>query len=41
MLEAARSRSGRQTWRAMFNGPNAFTLTDVRYGGSVTFHRVG
>jgi hypothetical protein len=35
------SRPPGGVWRLQFNGPNAFTLTDVRLGGSITFTRVG
>ena len=35
------SRPPGGVWRLVWNGPNSFTLTDVRLGGSLTFNRVG
>ncbi len=35
------SRPPGGVYHLVFDGPNAFTLTDVRLGGSITFSRVG
>ena len=39
--QAPTSRPPGGVYRLVFAGPNAFTLTDVRLGGAITFNRVG